>query len=158
LDISMPGRNGMEILKDIKRLKPEIAILMLSVYPEEQYALRALKLGASGYLTKESVPGELIKAIRHVAGGGKYITPEVAESIAFDFDKSNDNPKHKNLSDREFEVMCFIAEGKSTTEIARELSLSTKTISTYRDRIYVKMKLKTSSEIIRYALKEGLVE
>ena len=158
LDISMPGKSGLELLKDLKVLRPELAVLILSVHPEAQYAIRALKSGASGYLPKSTLPDELIKAIRKVAVGKKYITPSLAEIIATDFNQLNDKPVYQNLSDREFEILCQIASGKSLKEIGEELSLSSKTISTYRERILDKLHFKTNAEIIRFAIQEGLVD
>ena len=158
LDISLPGRNGLDLLKEIKSLKPNLYVLMLSMHPEEQYAIRALKLGASGYLTKSSITDELISAIRKAAQGKKYITPSLAEKLAFNIDIDSDKPLHFSLSDRELEVMCLLAQGKTLSEIANELSLSSKTISTYRERILEKMGIKNTAEIIRYAIKNNLVE
>ena len=158
LDISLPGRNGLELLREIKSLKPKLHVLMLSMYPEEQYAIRALKLGASGYVVKSSVSDELISAIRKAAQGKKYITPSLAEKLAFNIDVDTDKPLHYNLSDRELEVMCLLASGKTLSNIANELSLSSKTISTYRERIMEKMGIKNTAEIIRYAIKNKLVE
>ena len=157
LDISMPGRNGLSYIKEIKNIKPEVAVLMLSIYPEEQYALRSLKLGASGYITKSSTPDELITAIRRVAQGKKYITTKLAEKIAMDIGNTYDKPTHELLSDRELEVMCMLANGMTNRDIAIELSLSPKTISTYRERILEKLNLKSTAEIIRYAIKESVV-
>lgn len=158
LDISMPGRSGLELLKDIKRIKPGIAVLMLSIYPEEQYAVRAIKTGASGYLTKSSAPEELITAILKTARGGKYITQSLAERMAFEFDTNADKPLHEILSDREMEVMCLIAQGKRPKEIAECMAISQKTVSTYRERLLAKMNLTSNTEIIRYAIKNGLVD
>lgn len=158
LDISMPGRNGLEILKEIKSIKPKTAVLMLSSHPEEQYAVRALKLGASGYLTKASLPEELITAIRQVYRNQKYITSTLAQKLAFDVSNDTDKPLHKLLSERELEVMCLMAMGHSAKKIAEKLNLSAKTISTYRERILLKMNLETTADIIRYAIKEGLAE
>jgi two-component system, NarL family, invasion response regulator UvrY len=158
LDISMPGRSGLELLKDIKKINPAISVLMLSMYPEEQYALRALKTGASGYLTKASAPEELINAIIKAAYGGKYITQSLAEAIANEFDKDDEKPLHQALSDRELEVMCLMAKGKSSKDIAKTMSISPKTVSTYRERILTKMNLGSSTEIIRYAIKNSLVD
>jgi two-component system invasion response regulator UvrY len=155
LDISLPGRNGLDLLKEIKIMKPNIPVLILSIHPEEQYALRALKLGAAGYLTKSSVPGELVAAVRRLALGKKYITMNLAERITPDTGSAK--PLHYNLSNRELEVLCMLAEGNSPHDIASKLSLSVKTISTYRSRILIKMNFKNTSEIIRYALVEGLV-
>jgi len=156
LDISMPGRSGFDILKELRRELPRLPILILSIYPEEQLALRALRAGASGYLTKESAPDELIKAIRKVACGGKYISPNLAETLAFRMDAAIDQPPHQTLSDREFQVLLMIAAGRSPSEIAAELLLSVKTISTYRTRILEKMGLKTNAEIMRYAVQYQL--
>lgn len=158
LDISMPGRSGLELLKDIKRIKPSISVLMLSIYPEEQYALRALKTGASGYLTKSSAPEELITAVIKASYGGKYITQSLAETIANEFDKDGEKPLHENLSDRELEVMCLMAKGRSPKEIAEIMGISPKTVSTYRERTLNKMNMSSTTEIIRYALKNGLVD
>ena len=158
LDISMPGRNGLDILRDLKSKRPKAAILILSIYPEDQYAVRVLKLGAAGYLTKESVPEELINAIRKVAQGRKYISATLAEKLAVDLELNAEKPLHENLSDREYQVLCMIASGKRLKEIGDELSLSIKTISTYRTRILDKMKLRNNAELIRYALQNNLVK
>ncbi len=158
LDISMPGRGGMDILKEIKSLKPKLPVLILSMYPEEQYAVRVLKSGASGYLTKESAPIELVKAIRQISQGKKYISPSLAEKLAVDLEVSPDKPPHETLSDREYQVMCMIASGKTLKEIADGLSLSIKTISTYRSRILEKMNMRTNAELTHYAVKNRLVD
>jgi two-component system, NarL family, invasion response regulator UvrY len=157
LDISMPGRSGLEILKDLKKEKPKIPVLILSIYPEEQYAIRALRAGASGYLTKSSAPNELVLAIRKISGGSRYITVALAEKLASYFDTDLRKPLHETLSDREYQVMLMIAAGKTVTEIAGELCLSVKTISTYRTHILEKMHLKNNSEIARYALQNSLL-
>jgi two-component system, NarL family, invasion response regulator UvrY len=157
LDISMPGRNGLDILRELKSKRPKAAVLILSIYPEDQYAVRVLKLGAAGYLTKESVPEELINAIRKVAQGRKYISATLAEKLAVDLELNAEKPVHENLSDREYQVLCMISSGKRLKEIAEELSLSIKTISTYRTRILDKMKLRNNAELIRYALQNNLV-
>jgi len=157
LDISMPGRGGIDILKEIKSIKPKLSVLILSMYPEEQYAVRALKTGASGYLTKESASDELINAIRKVYLGGKYISSTLAEKLAFYLENDIERTPHDKLSNREFHVMCMIASGKTVNKIAEELSLSPKTISTYRSRILEKMKMKTNAELIHYAIKNRLV-
>jgi two-component system, NarL family, invasion response regulator UvrY len=157
LDISMPGRNGLDILRELKSKRPKAAVLILSIYPEDQYAVRVLKLGAAGYLTKESVPEELITAIRKVAQGRKYISATLAEKLAVDLELNAEKPVHENLSDREYQVLCMISSGKRLKEIAEELSLSIKTISTYRTRILDKMKLRNNAELIRYALQNNLV-
>jgi DNA-binding NarL/FixJ family response regulator len=157
LDISMPGRDGLEILKELKNQRPKLNVLMLSMYPEEQYAVRALKSGASGYLTKESAPDELIAAIRKVSGGHRYVSASLAEKLAALLKDHGDQPLHERLSDREYRIMCMIASGKSQTEIASELSLSIKTVSTYRARLLKKMQMKKNAEITRYVLENKLL-
>jgi DNA-binding NarL/FixJ family response regulator len=157
LDITMPGRDGIDVLKQLRSERPELPILMLSIHPEEQYALRALKAGASGYLTKESAPDELVVAIRKVSRGGKYISSSLAEKLAFELEVGREQAPHETLSDREYHVMCLIASGKTVMEIAQELSLSEKTISTYRSRILEKMKMKNNAELTYYAIKNQLV-
>jgi two-component system, NarL family, invasion response regulator UvrY len=159
LDISLPNKNGLDILKQIKSMKPQLHVLILSMHPEEHYAVRALKSGASGYVTKESAPEELVKAIRKVSMGGKYISAALAEKLAFDLDGTTSaKAPHELLSDREFQVMSMIASGKKTKEIANMLSLNEKTISTYRARILQKMNMKSNADIIQYVLKEGLAK
>ncbi len=158
LDISMPGRSGMDILKQLRAMKPDINILMLSMHPEEQYAIRALKAGAAGYLTKDSVPDELISAIRIVSSGRKYVSLSLAEILASYFEEESGRPLHETLSDREYEVMCMIASGKTNKEIAAELSLSAKTISTYRTRVLGKMNMKSSAELTHYTIHNKLIE
>jgi DNA-binding NarL/FixJ family response regulator len=158
LDITMPDHSGLDILKELKLEQPQLPVLVLSIHAEEQLAVRVLKAGASGYLTKENAPAELIKAIRKVVSGGKYISPALAESLAFGLDTTANRPRYETLSDREFQVMQFIANGKTLAEIADTLSLSAKTVSTYRTRLLEKMKLKTNAEIIRYAIENGLIE
>ena len=158
LDITMPGLNGLDALKQLKSQRPDLPVLVLSIHPEEQYAVRVLRAGASGYLTKESAPDELISAIRKVSMGGKYVTPSLAEKLASDLVADGKKPLHETLSDREYQVLCMIASGKTVTKIAEELFLSEKTISTYRSRILEKMKMKTNAELIHYAIKHGLVE
>ncbi len=158
LDIAMPGRDGLEILKDIKIQKPKLPVLILSMFPEEQYALRALKSGASGYLTKESIPDELIKAIRKILQGGKYVSAFFSEKLLLSFDSDIERPIHETLSDREYQVMRLIASGKTLKDIADELALSVKTVSTYRSRILEKMGMKNNSELTHYAIKNLLVD
>lgn len=158
LDISMPGRSGLDILRDIKRQKPKLVILVLSMHPEEQYAVQALKEGASGYLTKKSAPDELLTALRKVSSGGKYVSSSLAEKLAYALEKDGEKPPHETLSVREYEVMRLIASGKTVTEIARELFLSPKTISTYRARILEKMRMKNNTQLVRYAIKNRLVD
>ncbi len=158
LDISMPGRSGLDILKELKSEKPKLSVLILSMHPEEQYAVRVLKAGASGYLTKESAPDELIAAIRKASKGRKYVSSSLAEKLALYLEMDDGRPLHETLSDREYEVMRMIASGKTITEIAEKLFLSIKTISTYRSRILEKMGMKSNSELTHYALKNRLVE
>jgi DNA-binding NarL/FixJ family response regulator len=157
LDISMPGRSGLDVLIQLKREYPRLPVLILSVQPEEQYAVRALKSGASGYLTKQSVPGELIKAIRRVVVGGKYISCSLAERLAFDLDASG-KPPHENLSYRELEVMRMIASGSRIKEIAQALFVSPKTVTTYRVRILKKMGMKTNADLIHYVIEHKLLD
>jgi two-component system invasion response regulator UvrY len=158
LDLAMPGKDGLETLKEIKREKPKLPVLVLSIYPEEQYAVRALKAGASGYLTKESAPEELIAAIRKVSQGGKYISSSLAENLASHLEVDADKPVHETLSDREYQVMLLIASGKTVKEIADEMCLSVKTVSTYRVRALSKMGMKNNSEFTYYAIKYGLIK
>ena len=156
LDITMPGRSGLELLKDLKSERPNVPVLVLSVHPAEQYAVRVLRAGASGYLTKESAPEELLTAIRHIVRGGRYISPSVGETLADDLGRPAAELPHHGLSDREFEVMRLLASGQRASEIAEELHLSVKTVSTYRARVLQKLNLRTTAEIMRYAIKHGL--
>lgn len=156
LDISMPGKGGLEVLKQLKTEFPKIPVLILSVYPENQYAVRFIKAGASGYLTKESSIDTLLDAVRKVAQGGNYASTDITEKLAFDF-LNIDKPPHELLSDREYQVFSMIATGKSLTEIGNELSLSVKTISTHRTRILEKMKMKKNAELIHYAIQHELI-
>lgn len=158
LDISMPDRSGIDVLKLIKKEHPEIAVLMLSMHREDQYAIRSLKAGASGYLTKQSAPRELVTAIRQVAGGLKYISPALAQELANHVGEDHEAPPHDTLSDREYQTLTMIASGKTVGMIAKELSLSVKTVSEYRARLLVKMKLKNSAELTHYAIKNQLIE
>jgi len=158
LDITMPGINGLDVLKQLKSQRPELPVLVLSIHPEEQYAVRVLRAGASGYLTKESASDELIMAIRKVSLGRKYVTSSLAEKLAFDLETDIEKPLHETLSDREYQVMCIIASGKTANEVAEELFLSIKTVSTYRSRILEKMKMKSNAELTYYAIKHRLVE
>ena len=158
LDISMPDRNGMDTLAIIKKEHPKVAVLMLSTHPENQYAVRALKSGASGYLTKQSAPAQLVGAIRAVAQGKKYVTPTVAEELAKAVGNDSDRPPHEQLSNREYQTMCMIAGGKSVSEIADQLSLSVKTVSVYRARVLQKLGVTNNAAIAHYALKNNLVE
>ncbi|HJV02903.1 response regulator transcription factor [Duganella sp. FT3S] len=158
LDISLPDRNGIEVLKQIKKEKPDLAVLMLSMHREDQYAIRSLKAGAAGYLTKQSAPRELVTAIRQVAGGLKYISPALAQELANHVGEDHEAPPHDALSDREYQTLTMIASGKTVGAIAKELSLSVKTVSEYRARLLVKMKLKNSAELTHYAIKNQLIE
>lgn len=157
LDISMPGRSGLEVLKELLRERRQLPVLMLSMHPEEQFAVRALKAGAAGYLTKDSAPTELITAIRKVLQGGKYVSPALAERLAFAL-TAPEQPLHETLSNCEYEVFRFLATGKTVSEIAENLSLSVKTISTYRTRILEKLNLKNNAELMQYAVRHRLVE
>jgi DNA-binding NarL/FixJ family response regulator len=156
-DLSMPGRSGLDALHQIKQQLPKLPVLVLSIHPEEQYAIRVLKAGAAGYLSKDVASEELVGAIQRVLLGKKYISPSVAEKLASTFDLDDDRHPHEQLSDREFDVLKLIAVGKSITEIAQMLSLSPTTISTYRSRILMKLGLKTNADIILYALEHRLV-
>ena len=158
LDISMPGRSGLDVVRDIHEIQPKLPVLFLSMLPEEQYAVRALKAGAVGYVPKGTNPEELIKAIRKIYRGGKYISPVVAENLANAVTAKIDRPLHELLSGREFEVMRKIAEGKTVTAIAKELHLSVKTITTYRARVLAKMQMHSNAELARYAVENKLIE
>lgn len=156
-DISMPDKSGLEVLQQIRRDYPKLPVLILSAHSEDQYAIRSLKAGASGYLCKDSASEELVIAIRRILMGKKYITASLAEKLAFHLDQESDRPPHENLSDREFEVMKFIAGGKVVSEIAVQLCLSVTTISTYRARILTKMNMKTNYDLTRYAMENNLL-
>ncbi|HNY65848.1 MAG TPA: response regulator transcription factor [Deltaproteobacteria bacterium] len=158
LDISMPGRDGLDVLRELKQQKPKLPVLILSMYPEEHYAVRVLRGGAAGYMTKSSAPDELISAIRKVAAGRKYISASLAERLTYELDRDADKPAHEVLSDREYQVMHMIATGKSVKEIAEDLNLSVKTVSTYRTRILTKMNMKNNAEIVLYAVQNKLVD
>lgn len=158
LDISMPIENGIDVLSELRAEMPTLPVLILSMHPEEQYAVRALRAGASGYLTKESAPEELVAAIRKVSAGGKYVSASLAEHLAAIVQTEGELLPHETLSRREYQVLCMIASGKTVTETAEELSLSAKTVSTYRARILEKMKMKNNAELIRYATMNQLVE
>lgn len=157
LDITMPGRSGLDVLREIKKSKPRLPVLVLSMHPENQFAVRVLKSGASGYMTKETAPGELVGAVKKVLAGGRYVSNALAENLAASLSASQKAPQEK-LSDREFQVLRLIASGKMVSDIARELSLSVKTISTYRSRILEKMALKNNAELMHYAIQHRLVE
>jgi DNA-binding NarL/FixJ family response regulator len=158
LDLSMPGRSGMELIKLVRAEKPKLRILVLSMHQELQYAVRAIKSGASGYLTKESAPGELEQAIRKIAGGGAYVTAEVAEQLALGAMPGSQTLPHESLSDREFEVFRLLAAGVSVTDIGARLKLSVKTVSTHKANLMQKMGLHNASDLVRYAIKHGLVD
>jgi two-component system invasion response regulator UvrY len=158
LDINMPGRSGLDVLKEIKQERPNLPILVLSVHSEEQYGVRVLKAGAAGYLNKESAPEQLVKAIRKVYRGGKYVSESLAEKLVLELGSDGDQPPHKNLSDREYEVMRLIASGKAVGEIAGLLSLSVKTVSTYRARLLQKMNMKNNAELTHYVIQNQLLD
>lgn len=157
LDITMPGRSGLDVLRELKSARPKLPALVLSMHPEDQYAVRALKAGAAGYLTKEAAAEELVVAIKRVLTGKKYVSASLAANLASLLEAGSDGPVHETLSDREYQVLCMIALGRTVSEIAGALSLSVKTVSTYRARILSKMQMKTNAELMRYALEQGLV-
>jgi DNA-binding NarL/FixJ family response regulator len=158
VDISMPGRGGLEVLKDLKAEHPGLALMVLSMHAEEQYAIRCLRDGASAYLTKGSTPEELVRAIRAVAAGRRYVTPSIAERLAEHLDQDAARPPHERLSDRELQVLVLIGKGRSVADIAGELSLSVKTVSTYRSRVLEKMGMGSTAQLIRYAVQTGLAD
>lgn len=158
LDITMPDKNGLAVLQEVKATRPRLPILILSMHPEDQFALRALKLGASGYLTKESAPEELVGALRKVTNGGKYISSTLAEQLVAEIGSDSPRPSPERLSEREFQVLRMIAQGKTISQIAEDMGLSVKTVSTYRTRLLQKMKMKTNAELVRYAVQHGLVD
>ncbi|MBK7106288.1 MAG: response regulator transcription factor [Ignavibacteriae bacterium] len=156
LDLQFPGKSGLDVLKDVKVIKPKLHVLILSMHPEERYAIRALKSGASGYVSKDTDPMLILEAIRKIYSGRKFISPELSEQLLFSMDSNK--PLHDYLSDREFQILHLIAKGKSQTKIADDLSLSVSTVNTYRGRILEKLKLKTTSELIHYAIENKLVD
>ena len=158
LDISMPGLSGLDILQTLKAKKIKAHILILSIHPQAQYAIRALHLGASGYLSKDSAYEELASAIRKISAGGRYISADLAEKYVFGDKKDLDRTPHEKLSEREFQIMCLLAKGKSVTEIARDIFISDKTVSTYRARILEKMGMKKNAELMLYAIRNNLIE
>ena len=158
LDITMPGRSGIDVLTDLKAAKPKLPVLVLSMHPEDQYGKRVLKAGAAGYMNKNSAPEELIKAIHKVLAGGRYVSPALAEKLALDLSEKHVQLPHESLSDREFEVLRMIASGKTVSQIADGLHLSVATISTYRARILEKMNMTTNAELMHYAFRNHLVE
>jgi len=158
LDITMPNKSGLDVLKELRTEVPRLPVLVLSMHSEDQYAVRVLRAGAAGYLTKESAPAKLVQAIRKVVRGGKYVSPTLAEKLVSDLGTDTERPPHEILSDREYQVLCLIASGKTVSEIGAELALSVKTISTYRVRILEKLRMKNNAELTRYAIKENLVD
>ena len=158
LDLNLPDKPGLEVLKETKALRPGLPVLILSLHPEEQYALRALKAGAAAYLTKERAPDELLLALRKVLEGGRYVTSTLAEQLAGAIAGEQPDQEHHKLSDRELEVLCLLGQGKSVTDIAEHLSLSVKTVSTYRSRLLEKLHLATTADLIRYAMNHRLVQ
>ncbi|MDE3088486.1 MAG: response regulator transcription factor [Chloroflexota bacterium] len=158
LDISMPGLSGLDVLTELRRNYPKLPVLILSMHPEDRFAVRALKAGAAGYVTKDSAVGELVKAIRKVVTGGRYVSVRLAEKLADDLEKGSEKPLHETLSDREFQVMRMVAAGKKISEIAEELSLSISTVNTYRTRILEKMGMETNVQLTRYAFENHLIE
>lgn len=157
LDINMPNLNGLDTLKELKNFQPDTPVLVLSMYPESQYAVRALRSGASGYLTKEAAPENLISAVEKIVNGGRYITPELAEHLAFTLGSGEKENSHQALSDREYQIMCSIASGKSVSEIGKELHLSVKTVSTYRTRVFEKMGFENNAQLTHYVIKNNLL-
>lgn len=157
LDITMPGKSGLDLLSELKEIAPEVKVLILSMHPEDQFAIRALKLSAYGYITKESAPEELVRAIRKVADGRRFISEDLAEKMATELSSDSEMPGHKTLSDREFQIFQFIAAGKKIGDIAQQLCLSKSTVTTYRHRILEKMYLKSDAEIIHYAMRHNLI-
>jgi two-component system invasion response regulator UvrY len=158
LDINLPGRNGLEVMRELKKAKPKLPVIILSVYPEDQFAIRALKLGAASYIRKDSAGSELVQGVEAVLNGGKYITPSVAEKLATHLEQDGIGAPHESLSDREYQVMCLLGSGKTVKEIGSKLSLSVKTISTYRTRILEKMSMRHNAELMRYVMANGLIE
>ncbi len=156
LDMNMPGRHGLDVLQSVRDIQPGLPVLVLSVHPEDQYAMRVLRAGAAGYMNKDAAPDELVSALQKVVGGGKYISQQLAERLAFDVSGDNDKLPHEKLSDREYRVLLMIGEGKSVGQIALELSLSVKTVSTYRTRLLEKMNLHNNADMIRYVIEHTL--
>ena len=158
LDISLPDINGLEVLKEIKKKMPKLPVLIISMYPEEQYALRAIKAGARGYLTKRSAPNELVLAVRKILSGKRYVSPAFTDKMLFEFESDAERPPHEGLSDRELQVLCMIGGGKAVNQIAEELHLSANTVRTYRTRILEKIGVKGTGELIHYAITHRLAE
>jgi DNA-binding NarL/FixJ family response regulator len=158
LDLTMPGGSGLDVLEAVRRERPDRPVLVLSIHPEDQFGVRVLKGGAAGYMTKESAPEELVRAIRKVHGGGRYVTPRVAEKLALDVQSGSGGLPHELLSNREYEVLCLLAKARSVKEIGKELKLSEKTVSTYRARLLGKLQMRTTADLIRYAIQNRLVD
>ncbi|MBT8378988.1 MAG: response regulator transcription factor [Ignavibacteria bacterium] len=158
IDISMPGRSGLDALKDLKKNKPDLPVLILSMFSEEQYGLRAIKAGAAGYMKKVSAPNELVSAIRNIVNGGKYINQSLAEKLAEEYGGKAGLQLHEKLSDREYQIMCLIASGKNAEQISNDLSISVHTFYTYRNRIFEKMQLKSNVELTQYVIQKKLIE
>jgi two-component system invasion response regulator UvrY len=158
LDITMPGGSGLDLISELRRLSPSPRVLVLTVYPEEQYAVRAIRAGAAGFLTKESAPEQLIAAVRKIAGGGRYVSGELAEALASLVAGEAQGAPHERITDREFEVFKMLAAGKTVSQVAQELALSVKTVSTHRTRILKKMEMKTNAELTQYAVRNALVQ
>ncbi|TAJ10072.1 MAG: response regulator transcription factor [Nitrospirae bacterium] len=157
MDITLPGRSGLEVLHELREERPKLPVLVLTIHAEEQFGIRTLKAGAAGYLNKEAAPDELVKAIRKIVGGGRYLTPSLAEALAAEVMSPQDRPLHQTLSNREDEVFRLLASGKTVTDVGRQLALSVKTVSTHRTRILKKLRLTTTAELIRYAILNRLV-
>lgn len=158
LDITMPGRSGLDVLRDIRRMRPELPVLVLSMHAEDQFAVRAIKAGANGYVSKDNAPTEVVRAVRKILSGKKYVSPTLAEILANALSSDIQRPLHETLSDREFQVLRQLASGKTVSQIAAEIALSVKTVSTYRARLLEKMNLRNNAELTRYAIQHGLVE
>jgi len=158
LDLNMPGINGLDLLKQVRAMQPTLPVLILSVHPEDQYAVRMLRAGAAGYLNKESAPNDLVSAVRKICSGGRYVSENLAEQLAFVLDTDTERPPHERLSDREFQVLRLLAEGLTPTAISEKLCLSVKTVSTYRTRLLEKMGMKTNAEVMKYAIRAGLTQ
>jgi DNA-binding NarL/FixJ family response regulator len=158
LDLNLPDRSGLDVLRELKQERPQLPVLILTICSEDQFAIRALRAGASGYLTKESAPEELVDAVRRVVRGGKYISPALAERLALWVGADGERPPHETLSDREFQVFRLLASGRTVSQAAESLHLSVKTVSTYRARLLEKMNMKTNAELTLYAVRNSLVE
>jgi DNA-binding NarL/FixJ family response regulator len=158
LDISMPGRGGLDVLKDMRQNFPKVPVIVMSMHPEDQFAIRVLKLGASSYIRKDSAGNDLIKGVDAALRGTKYITPTIAQQLAVNLERDHEGPSHLALSDREYQVLCLLANGKTVKEVGNDLNLSVKTISTYRTRILEKMNLKNNSQLMRYAVRNQLID